>query len=52
MGGVRAAVLERSKILKSEVSGKNKYFFLNLDNIEAKIMLLQAEAHSTIVFLE
>lgn len=44
--------LERSKILKSEVSGKNKYFFLNLDNIGAKIMLLQAEAHSTLIFLE
>ncbi len=44
--------LERSKILKSEASGKNKYFFLNLDNIEAKIMLLQAEAHSTLMFLE
>lgn len=44
--------LERSKILKSEVSGKNKYFFLNLENIETKIMLLQAEAHSTLMFLE
>ena len=44
--------LEKSRVLRSEVSGKNKYFFLNLENIDAKSMLLQAEAARTTDFLE
>lgn len=46
------ADLENARILKSEVRGKNKYLFLNLENIQAKHMLLQAETYKTIQFLE
>ena len=35
--------LEKEKILKSKIDGKNKYFSLNLDNIQTKSYLLQAE---------
>jgi len=35
--------LEKEKILKSKVEGKNKYFYLNLENIQTKSYLLQAE---------
>ena len=34
--------LEKDKILKSKVEGKNKYFFLNLENIKTKSYLLQS----------
>jgi predicted nucleotidyltransferase len=44
--------LERNNILKSRVDGKNKYFGLNLDNIQTKFYLLQAEIYKTNVFLE
>ena len=44
--------LEKDKILKSEVAGKNKYFSLNLENIQAKLLLLQAEVYRTAIFLE
>ena len=44
--------LELSKILKSKLEGKNKYFFLNLENIHTKHYLLQAEIHLTNFFLE
>ena len=47
-----ANALERSKILKTNISGKNKYFKLNLDNIQTKLYLLQAEGYKTIIFLE
>ena len=46
------AELEGRRILRSAVSGKNKYFGLNLDNIQAKYYLMQAEIHKTIRFLE
>ncbi|MBU0536703.1 MAG: nucleotidyltransferase domain-containing protein [Nanoarchaeota archaeon] len=46
------AKLEKGKILKSTVSGKNKYFRLNLDNIQTKLMLQQAESQQTSRFLE
>ena len=46
------ANLEKSKILKSKVEGKNKYFSLNLDNIQAKSYLLQSEIYNTDLFLE
>lgn len=43
--------LEKGRILKSEVRGKNKYFSLNLDNIETKNFLLQAEAFRSTDFV-
>lgn len=46
------ANLEKSRILKSRIEGKNKYFSLNLDNIQTKSYLLQAEIYKTDVFLE
>ena len=44
--------LEKGKILKSKIEGKNKYFTLNLDNIQTKSYLLQAEIYRTDIFLE
>jgi predicted nucleotidyltransferase len=44
--------LEKNRILKSKVEGKNKYFSLNLDNIQTKSILLQAEIYRTDIFLE
>ncbi len=44
--------LEKDSILKSAVHGKNKYFKLNLDNIQTKMRLLQTEIQKTISFLE
>ena len=46
------ASLEESKILKSKVEGKNKYFSLNLENIKTKSYLLQSEIHQTDLFME
>ncbi len=43
--------LGKARILRAEVSGKNKYFSLNFENIEAKSMLLQAEVGKTMDFL-
>ena len=36
-------ILEKEKLLKSKVEGKNKYFSLNLDNIYTRSYLLQSE---------
>lgn len=44
--------LEKGSILKSAISGKNKYFRLNLDNIQTKFCLLQAEINKTQSFVE
>ena len=44
--------LEKKKVLKSKLEGKNKYFSLNLDNIQTKSALLQAEIYRTDIFLE
>lgn len=44
--------LEEKKILMSKIEGKNKYFSLNLGNIQTKSLILQAEIHKTISFLE
>lgn len=44
--------LEMARILRSEVHGKNKYFSLNLENIETKSMLMHAEISRTLIFLE
>ena len=46
------ARLEKERILRSKVDGKNKYFSLNLDNIQTKFYLLKAEIHKTDYFLE
>lgn len=43
--------LESNKILKSRLSGKNKYFALNLDNIQTKFLILEAEVNKTVLFL-
>ncbi len=43
---------ETKKILKGKVEGRNKYFSLNLDNIQTKSILLQAEIYKTELFLE
>lgn len=44
--------LENNKILKSEESGKNKYFKLNLNNIQTKFSLLRTEIYRTEKFME
>ena len=36
-------ILEKEKLLKSKVEGKNKYFSLNLENIQTKSHILKAE---------
>jgi len=44
--------LEKAKILKSKIEGKNKYFLLNLENIKTKSYLQQAEIYQTDMFIE
>lgn len=44
--------LEKGRIVKSSIRGKNKYFALNLGNIQTKLCLLQAEIYRTLLFLE
>jgi len=46
------AELEKENVLKSKIHGKNKYFSLNLDNIQTKFYLLKAEIDKTSYFLE
>lgn len=46
------SILEKNRILKSKLEGKNKYFSLNLENIQTKSFLLQAEIYKMGVFLE
>lgn len=41
------AGLEKEKILKSRIDGKNKYFSLNFENIQTKSFLLQAEIYKS-----
>ena len=45
------ANLEKEKILKSKIEGKNKYFSLNLENIHTKSYILQAEINKLDKFL-
>ena len=45
-------ILEQNKILKSNVRGKNKYFRLNLENIETRNYLLQTEICKANSFME
>ena len=44
--------LEKERILKSSVEGRNKYFSLNMENILVKSYLLKAEIHKADAFLE
>jgi predicted nucleotidyltransferase len=44
-------ILEDAKIFRGSVRGKNKYFSLNLDNVQTKLHLVQAELHRTSMFL-
>jgi predicted nucleotidyltransferase len=44
--------LEKAKILKSRIEGKNKYFSLNLENIKTKSYLQQTEIYQTDLFME
>ncbi|MBI2543256.1 MAG: nucleotidyltransferase domain-containing protein [Candidatus Aenigmarchaeota archaeon] len=44
--------LEKSRIIKSMQRGKNKYFSLNMSNIQTKLYLIQAEIYKTGIFLE
>jgi len=44
--------LEKERIIKSKVEGKNKYFSLNTENILTKQYLLQTECYFTNRFLE
>ena len=44
--------LEKERILKSTVEGKNKYFSINIENISVKSYLLKAEIHKADTFLE
>ena len=46
------AKLEENNILRSISRGKNKYFRLNLDNMQTKFSLLQAETKKTKLFVE
>lgn len=46
------ANLEKERILKSQLEGKNKYFSLNLENIQTKSSLLKSEINKTDIFLE
>lgn len=46
------ASLERQRILRGKTEGKNKYFNLNLDNIQTKSCLLKAEIQKIDNFLE
>jgi len=46
------ALLEKVKVLKSKIEGKNKYFSLNLENIKTKLYLLKAEIYQTDKFIE
>ncbi len=44
--------LVKEKIIKSQFVGKNKYFYLNLDNVETKYLILKSEIYKTITFIK
>ena len=44
--------LEKNNIIKSQLVGKNKYFYLNLDNIEVKYLILNSEIYKTVIFIK
>ena len=45
-------ILEKENLLKSRISGRNKYFYLNLDNAATKLTLIQTEIYKTKIFLK
>ncbi|MCK4808187.1 MAG: nucleotidyltransferase domain-containing protein [Candidatus Aenigmarchaeota archaeon] len=45
-------ILKEESILKSETVGKNRYFTLNMDNINTRLYLMQAEIFRTSLFIE
>ncbi|NOX71407.1 MAG: hypothetical protein GXO64_01785 [Candidatus Micrarchaeota archaeon] len=44
--------LTKARILRSETEGKNRYFYLNMENANTTYMILQAEIQKTMKFLE
>lgn len=46
------SILEKERVLKGKVEGKNKYFSLNLENMQTKSYLLKSEIYKTENFLE
>jgi len=46
------AFLEKERVLKGKLDGKNKYFSLNTENIKTKSYILRAEIKKTEDFLE
>lgn len=46
------SILEKERVLKGKIEGKNKYFSLNLENIQTKSYLVKAEIYKTDTFLE
>lgn len=46
------AYLEKNRIMKGSMRGKNKYFKLNLDNVKTKLYLIQTELHKTALFTD
>ena len=44
--------LEKEKVLKTQFSGRNKYFYLNLESIETKYLILKSEIYKTIIFIK
>lgn len=44
--------LEKNRIVKSSMHGKNKYFSPNLENIETKLYLMQSEVCKTLAFVK
>ena len=45
------SILDKEKILMGSISGKNKYFRLNLNNLKSKLYLLHTEIYKTSLFL-
>jgi len=43
--------LEQENIVRHQTEGKHKYFELNLDNVETKFFLIEAEISKTLSFL-
>jgi len=44
--------LEKERIMKTKKEGKNKYYFLNLQNVKTKFFLLMGEIEKTLLFLK
>ena len=46
------ATLEKKCVLKSSLRGKNKYFRLNIGNIQTKLYLMQVEVFKAVLFID